>query len=230
MRCSGKTTARDEVRSSDAAASARPGRAPSCRMRLFPSEKGGAAMTSIPAKVSARISGGLKVFRPFLDSAHTRDVTESDTVIIVTDLLHEVFGYDKFAEITSEMAIKGTFCDLAIKLGGSLALLIEVKAIGLELKDHHVKQAVDYASNQGCDWVILTNGRVWRAYKVIFAKPIDQELVLDLDLTALNPHKDEDLALVWLLCKEGWQKARLKEYSEQRQALSRFTIGALLVS
>ena len=72
-------------------------------------------MTSIPAKVSARISGGLKVFQPILDSAHTRDVTESDTVIIVTDLLHEVFGYDKFAEITSEMAIKGTFCDLAIK-------------------------------------------------------------------------------------------------------------------
>ena len=35
---------------------------------------------------------------------------------------------------------------------------------------------------------------------------------------------------MWLLCKEGWQKARLGEYYEQRQALSRFTMGALLVS
>ena len=187
-------------------------------------------MASIPAKIGARIAAGLKVFQPILDSAHARDVNESDTVIIVMDLLHEIFGYDKYTEITSEKAIKGTFCDLAIKIDGSLALLIEVKAVGLELKDQHVKQAIDYASNQGCDWVVLTNGRVWRAYKVIFAKPIDQEVVLDLDLTALNPHKDEDLALVWLLCKEGWQKARLKEYSEQRQALSRFTIGALLLS
>lgn len=187
-------------------------------------------MTSIPAKASARISSGLKSFQPILDSARARDANESDTVIIVMDLLHEVFGYNKYTEITSEKAIRGTFCDLAIKIDGALALLIEVKAVGLELKDHHVKQAVDYASNQGCDWVVLTNGIAWRVYKVIFAKPIDQELVLDFDLSALNPRKDEDLGLVWLLCKEGWQKARLGEYREQRQALSRFTIGALLMS
>ena len=56
--------------------------------------------------------------------------------------------------------------DLAIKVDGKLALLIEVKAIGLELKDGHVKQAVDYAANQGCDWVVLTNGMIWRVYKL----------------------------------------------------------------
>lgn len=187
-------------------------------------------MSSIPAKVSARIAGGLKSFQPILDAARARDSNESDTVTIVTDILHEVFGYEKYTEITSEKAIRGTFCDLAIKLDEKLALLIEVKAIGLELKDQHVKQAVDYASNQGCDWVALTNGVVWRVYKVIFGKPIDQQLVLEFDVFALNPRKDEDLHLVWLLCKEGWQKARLEEYSEQRQALSRFTIGALLTS
>ena len=54
--------------------------------------------------------------------------------------------------------IRGTFCDLAVKLDGSLSFLVAVKAIGLELKDHHIKQAVDYAANQGCDWVMLTNG------------------------------------------------------------------------
>ena len=61
-------------------------------------------------------------------------------------------GYDKYAEITSEHMISDTFCDLAVKLDGALALLIDVNAIGLELTDAHIKQAVDYAANQGCDW------------------------------------------------------------------------------
>ena len=54
--------------------------------------------------------------------------------------------------------IRSTFCDLAVKLDGHLAFLIEVKAIGLELKEQFVKQAVDYAANQGVEWVVLTNG------------------------------------------------------------------------
>ena len=62
-------------------------------------------------------------------------MNESDTVVIVMDMLQEIFGYDKYSDITSEHAIKGTFCDLAIKLEGAVQLLIEVKAIGLELKD-----------------------------------------------------------------------------------------------
>jgi hypothetical protein len=105
---------------------------------------------------ATRISSALKRFQPILDSARARDANESDTVIIVMDLLSEILGYDKYSEITSEHAIRGTFCDLAIKIDGGLALLIEVKAIGLELRDQHVKQATDYAANQGCEWVALT--------------------------------------------------------------------------
>ncbi len=187
-------------------------------------------MTAIPQKVAGRIAAGLRRFQPILDAARARDANESDTVIVVMDLLHEVFGYDKYSEITSEHAIRGTFCDLAIKIDGALALLIEVKAIGLDLKDQHVKQAVDYASNQGCEWVTLTNGVAWRAYKVNFTKPIEQELVVEFNLSELSHRKDDDLEVVWLLCKEGWQKARLGEYFEQRQALSRFTLGALIMS
>jgi hypothetical protein len=187
-------------------------------------------MASIPTKVSARVSAGLKRFQPILAAAKARDVNESDTVVIVTDVLQEVFGYDKYSEITSEHSIRGTFCDLAIKIDESLELLIEVKAIGLELKDAHVKQAVDYAANQGVDWVVLTNGIHWRTYKVTFAKPIDHEIVLDLNMLELNHKSGDHLDLLWLLAKEGWQKARLGEYHTYKMALSRFCIAALLLT
>ncbi len=38
-----------------------------------------------------------------------------------------------------EFAIRGTFCDLAIKMDGKVEFLIEAKAIGRELKDNHLR-------------------------------------------------------------------------------------------
>jgi hypothetical protein len=43
-------------------------------------------MASIPSRVESRIIGGIKQFQPILASAKARDVNESDTVIIVTDI------------------------------------------------------------------------------------------------------------------------------------------------
>lgn len=185
-------------------------------------------MTSIPKKVAERLVVGIKRFQPILAAAKKRDVGEADTVTIVKDMLSDMFGYDKYAELTSEFCIRGTYCDLATKIDGVLQTLIEVKAVGLDLNDQHVKQAIDYAANQGVDWVLLTNGMCWRVYRLIFSKPIDKELVVDIDFSILNPRSEGDLELLYLWCKEGWQRSVLGEYHTRKQALSRFFVGAML--
>lgn len=185
-------------------------------------------MASIPKKVAERLVAGIKRYQPILAAAKARDVGEADTVTIIKDILSDIFGYDKYTELTSEFAIRGTYCDLATKIDGVLQTLIEIKAIGLDLKDQHVKQAIDYAANQGVDWVILTNGICWRVYHLTFSKPIDQELVVNIDFSTLNPRNENDLDLLYLWCKEGWQRSVLDEYKIQKQALSRFFIGAML--
>lgn len=187
-------------------------------------------MVSVPKKVSERLIAGIKRYQPILNAARSRDLGEGDTVTIVKDMLADVFGYDKYAEVTSEYAIRGTYCDLAIKIDGTLQTLIEVKAIGLDLKDPHVKQAVDYAANQGVDWVLLTNGMCWRVYRMVFAKPIDMELVVDIDFCSLGTRSAADLELLYLWCKEGWIRSVLGDYHVQKQALSRFFVGASLLT
>ncbi len=187
-------------------------------------------MASIPKKVSERLVSGIKKYQTILASAKSRDVGEADTVTIIKDMLQDIFGYDKYSELTSEYAIRGTYCDLATKINGVLQTLIEVKAIGLDLKDQHVKQAVDYAANQGVDWVLLTNGVCWRVYHLTFAKPITNDLIVDIDFTKLNSRSVHDLDLLYLWCKEGWQRSVLGEYHTQQQALSKFFIGAMLQS
>ena len=159
-------------------------------------------MGTVPTRAAERIRDALKRFQPILAAAKARDVNESDTVVIVTDILQYIFGYDKYSEITSEHMIRNTFCDLAVKLNGKLAFLLEVKAIGLDLKDNHVKQAVDYAANQGVEWVGLTNGSIWRIYKVVFAKPIEHECIVEFDLLALSHRNTEQIDLLGVLAAE----------------------------
>jgi len=60
--------------------------------------------------------------------------------MIVTDMLAEIYGYDKYSEVTRELAIRGTYCDLATRIDGKFQMLIE--------------------ANQGVECVALSNG--WR--------------------------------------------------------------------
>lgn len=184
----------------------------------------------IPNRVAERLASGLRRFQPILTSAKSRDVNESDTSLIVTDILAELFGYDKYQEVTRELCIRGTFCDLATRLEGKFQMIIEVKAVGLDLKDAHVKQAVDYAANQGIEWVALTNGNLWRVFRVIFAKPIDAELVLDIDLLCLNAKKTGDLESLYLLTRESMLKSGLYAYHDHLQATNKFYLAAVVLS
>ncbi len=187
-------------------------------------------MSAIPKKVAERITKNLKKFQPVLSSAKDRDVNESDTVVIVTDMLAELFGYDKYSEITTEYVIRGTYCDLAIKVANEIRFIIEVKAIGLGLKEAHVKQAVDYAANKGVDWAILTNGVTWQIYSIHFGKPISQELVLEINFLEMSHRASADVEALFLLAREGLNKSLLADYHTQLQATNKYIMSAIILS
>lgn len=187
-------------------------------------------MATIPPKVQARIANCLKKFQTIITSARAKDINESDTVVIITDMLSDLFGYDKYSEITTEQAVKKTFCDLAIKIEGKVRFIIEVKAAGLDLKEDHIRQAVDYGSNAGVDWIILTNGSNWKIFKIIFSKPISHELVYEFDFTQLNLKKENDLEFLYYVCKESFGKSALADFHLQKQTFSKFFVGQLIIS
>jgi hypothetical protein len=183
---------------------------------------------TIPTKVQSRIVEGLKKFQPIVESAKIRDANESDTVVLLTGILSDILGFDKYTEITTEHSIRGTFCDLAIKINGNVAIIIEAKAIGIDLKDQHVKQAVDYGANKGIDWVILTNGVTWRIYKLLFTKPIQHIPVFQFEFLQIKSKSMDDLELLYNISKEGILKNSLENLYVQKQATNKFMIGNLL--
>ena len=187
-------------------------------------------MASIPKKVIERFSKAIPRFQHVLKLAKDRDVNESDTVSVLNDILGEVFGYDKYLEVTSEFSIRGTYCDLAIKIEDKVHFLIEAKAIGVDLKENHMKQACDYGANHGVQWVVLTNGIDWRIYRIRFEQPISYDLVASFDFLNINLKNENDLDLLFLLSKEGLSKNARDDYYEKVQSVNKYIIGNLILN
>lgn len=184
---------------------------------------------AITKRMSDQIVAGLRKYRPLIAAARARDVNEADTVTIVRDMLAEVFGYDRYAEVTGEYAINRTYCDLAVKLDGKLTVLCEVKAIGLELKENHTQQAVNYAANEGVPWVILTNALRWQVWFVSLAGKVQRELVLDVDVSALEPRRALDVESLYPLTRSGVFTGALGTLKQERRAMNRHAVGAALL-
>lgn len=187
-------------------------------------------MFTIPKKTNDRLIGNIVKFQKILQAAKDRDLNESDTVSILNDMLAEIFGYDKYMEVTSELMIRGTFCDLAIKVDDKFQFLIEAKAVGIDLKENHVKQAIDYGANKGIPWVVLTNGLEWRLYRIRFEQPINYDVVATFNYLTLSPKNEKDKELLFLLCKEGLTKNAREDYHEMIQSVNRYVIGNLLLT
>ena len=139
-----------------------------------------------------------------------------------------MFGFDKYTEITREYVVRGTHCDLATLVDGRLAYLVEVKAVGIALKDSHLRQAVDYGAKEGLRWVVLTNGIEWRIHGISWEDRLMHEEVCRFNFLEINPRNPSDQELLYLLCRRGVAKDLIGAYYEHRQACNRFVIAALL--
>ncbi len=187
-------------------------------------------MAKIPNKVRGRLTYSLKKFQAIIKSAKEKDLNESDTSAIVMDMLAEIFGYKKYSEITSEYEVNRTYCDLAIKIDEKPIFLIEIKAVGIELKPEHKRQVVGYGSSKGSDWVILTNGNQWKIYKIIFEKPLGTELIYEFEFLNLNSKRITDLEHLYYISKESIGRSALEDFLNERQSLNKFFIGQILLS
>ena len=135
--------------------------------------------------------------RKYLKNAPA-ELDESGTRLMVNHFLIEVLGFAPIEEVKTEYMIRGTYADYVIQLKGKRHFLVEVKALGFNLADKHLRQAVNYGANEGIDWALLTNGRQFDFYRIIFGKPIDSKRVLSIDLSDTSKLKDNVEGLQFL--------------------------------
>ena len=131
-----------------------------------------------------KLLSGIKEYRKQFFAKDIQELDESGTRIMVNHILTDLLGYRSLEEIKTEYMIKGTYADYVVQIDGDRHFLVEVKALSLALSNKHLRQAIEYAANEGVEWVVLTNGRILQLYKVIFAQPIDSKMVFQINLSS----------------------------------------------
>ena len=190
---------------------------------------------SIPkweTNAKSRISVALKKLTKPTLLMKEKDALEADTRHLVTDILVDALGYDKYENLTAEFAVKGDFADYGIRIDKQLQAFIEVKRVSQKLSASHLRQVESYALKEGVQWAILTNAQVWQAYHVTPVKGQQSEvtLIFEVDILdeTLKPSAKADL--MFLISKEGLSKGRLSDYLSAQNAVSPKTLKPIFLS
>jgi hypothetical protein len=175
-------------------------------------------------KLDKEIRTAVKEARRLIEEIAKVDGNEAETSRRIEGIFASLMGYDVFKHITREQNVPGTagtdYCDFAIVVEEGSAnkpvIMVEIKAVNVDLMPKHLRQISSYAINQGTEWVILTNGRQWHLYHVSFGQPPQLKVMESWDLMADDPRTlAEKFALVgYKNVKKGgldemWMKANV---------------------
>lgn len=182
--------------------------------------KGGVFMTYDKA-----IASLLRKFASAFREARDRGANESDTMMYLVKFFEDVLGYDSLkGEISKEVAIKDRYCDIALKIDGTVRILVEGKSASVNsLVERHIEQAENYASKSGIRWVLLTNAIEWRLYHLSWAESegIAHDLAWQADFLAEIEAAPESLwEKLSLLTHASVEKGTLDGFWERKKALS----------
>lgn len=186
-------------------------------------------MKQLSASKKKKLLVALKKYRKEFLIGKSTELDESATRLMINSFLSDVLGFISIEQIKTEYMIRGTYADYVIQIKGKRYFIVEVKAMPIELSEKHLRQVINYAANEGIDWALLTNGRRFQLYRVLFNKPIESREVFTVDLSDESQLKDavEDFQHMtkYLLPKRG-----LDHLWNRYQALEASSFSRLLYS
>ncbi len=194
-----------------------------------PTQKSSSTSPKWETAARERMKAAIKKFNKPLADLVARDANEGDTRLLVTDMLCDGFGFDKYSELTTEYRVKGEFADYGIRLDKDLIAFLEVKRVATKLAAKHLRQVETYAVNEGVEWVILTSGVVWQVYHITGGLPIVVDLALEVDLFG-----EETLAQkanqLYYLTRESLKRRQIDSLWQAKRATSPKSLAKVLCS
>ena len=189
-------------------------------------------MTKINRKIQERLRAGLRCFRPVLKAAKERDASRADTATLALDLLSDLFGFDRYSEVTSELDNREAVYDFAIHSGDSVAMLVRVSPICSAPDDRYLLATAQHALLHGVEWIVLTNGIGWQVHHVENTGKTRPEtpIVLAFDLSHMQPGRDSHIETLFLMTREGHKSAGLNHFRLRLEVTNRNYLGAMMLS
>jgi len=163
-------------------------------------------MTTIPQIVKKRFKKHVgKVQNRIINTNKNRESKE-ELLSIFKYIARNIFGFNEQTELT-DLSISGaTYYYLGVKIENEIKYIIEVVSPQMNLKNEYFTKTVEYAIHNHIEWFVRTNGIAWEIYKNRCEQPDEYEKVCTFNLLELNLKNNDDLANLFILCKESHKK------------------------
>lgn len=179
-----------------------------------------------------RIATGLKKIPKSIEALKARDAVEADTRLLVTDVLCDLLGFDKYEDLTAEYQVKGEFADYGVRVDKQLVAFVEIKRVTQKLNANHLRQVESYALKNGVSWAILTNAQTWQLYNIqlVSGEVCETNLVFEVDLLDVNMKPKEKIELLLPISREGFAKGIIGEAWRSKFASSPRALKPVILS
>jgi hypothetical protein len=176
-----------------------------------------------------KLRAGIKKFSKPLSDLMARDANEGDTRLLVTDFLCEALGYDKYSDLTTEYRVKGEFADFGIRIDQQMVAFIEVKRVNTRLGEKHLRQVEMYAVNEGCEWVLLTNGHDWQVYHIGAGLPVTIDLALSVNLFS-DDSPAQKINQFFHITRDSFRRRQIDLLWKAKRATSPKSLAAVMLA
>ena len=130
--------------------------------------------------------------------------SEEQVRVWVMDALRTALGYGD-EQLDTECRALGNRVDIAIKDGDRIKVVIECKNMRSRLRNNVRDQVGVYAATLSAEWAVVTNGDIWKLYRVTPRKgqTPKMELVFDVALLDEDGVSDADAEHLYLLTERA---------------------------
>jgi len=187
-------------------------------------------------KIDKDIRQNIKEAQKIIQEVSKADGNEAETRRRIERIFSITMGYDTFKHVTREHAVQAMggseYCDYALFVEEGKTdkpkVMVEIKAVNIDLAQKHLKQVSSYAINKGCEWVLLTNGREWELHHVSFVQPPQVKLMEKWNL--LNDEIADLVDKFYLVGYRNVKKGGLDERWSKMSVLDSENLIRILVS
>ncbi|MDA0267640.1 MAG: type I restriction enzyme HsdR N-terminal domain-containing protein [Cyanobacteria bacterium] len=135
-------------------------------------------------------------------------------------------------DIAIQVPTLGKYADIVLKKNGKVFLVIECKSLKSKLNTNVRHQAANYATSLSTEWIVVTNGQVWKLYRLRIRPGQDPHFIEIFDVALLDEDgvSESDAENLYLLTPRAVFGGDLEKRSHEVACLTKKRIDKALES
>lgn len=175
----------------------------------------------------------LRDIRGLVEDLQKKDGNEAETRRRVERIMEDICGYDAFKHLSREQSVRGAgeteHIDFTVNIKPEeIAMVVELKRVNADLSKKHLQQASRYATDLGCEWILLSNARQWELHHLEFGQPPELHRIFAWDVMHDSPEKLREC--FDFISLQNVRKGGLGKLWVRKKALTPRTVLAALLS